>query len=63
MELSDEPLFVASNESLRRVTTMSSRLSTLAMVDVLFTCLANRLGSRINPIIQRNTEIANRRRK
>ena len=63
VELSDEPLFVASNESLRRVTTMSSRLSTLAMVDVLFTCLANRLGSRINPIIQRNTEIANRRRK
>ena len=62
-EMSDIPLYVASNESLKRVTTMSSRLSTLAMVDVLFTCLANRLEAQVGPIIQRNTRIADRRRR
>ena len=62
-ELSDVPLYVASNESLRRVTTMSSRLSTLVMVDVLFTCLANSMGDKVAPLIERNTMIANRRRK
>lgn len=62
-ELSDVLLYVASNESLRRVTTMSSRLSTLVMVDVLFTCLANSMGDKVAPLIERNTMIANRRRK
>lgn len=62
-ELSDVPLYVASNESLKRVTTMSSRLSTLVMVDVIFTCLANSMSGRISALIQRNNMIANRRRK
>ena len=42
---------------------MSSRLSTLVMVDVLFTCLANCMGDKVAPLIERNTMIANRRRK
>jgi len=62
-ELSDVCLSVASNESLRRVTAMSSRLSTMCMVDVLFTCLVSRMGGRIDAMIRRNTMIANRRRK
>jgi len=62
-ELADIPLFVASNESLARVTAMSSRLSTLAMVDMLFACLASHMSDRIQPIAARNTEIAKRRRK
>lgn len=62
-ELSDVCLAVASNESLRRVTAMSSRLSTMSMVDVLFTCLASRMSGRIDAMVRRNTMIANRRRK
>ena len=34
-DMADVSLYVASNESLARVTAMSSRLSTLTMVDVL----------------------------
>lgn len=62
-EKSDIPLHVASNESLRRVTTMSSRLSTLVIVDVLFTCLVNQLSDKVDALVQRNIMIANRRRK
>ncbi len=62
-DLADIPLFVASNESLARVTAMSSRLSTLTMVDVLFACLASHMSDRIQEIAKRNTEIAKRRRK
>ncbi len=61
--LSDVNLAVASNESLCRVTSMSSRLSTLSMVDVLFACLASRMSDRIAHIVERNTRIASRRRK
>ena len=35
----------------------------LVMVDVLFTCLANSMGDKVAPLIERNTMIANRRRK
>ena len=62
-DLADILLFVASNESLARVTAMSSRLSTLAMVDMLFACLASHMSDRIQEIAARNTEIARRRRK
>lgn len=62
-EMADIPLFVASNESLARVTAMSSRLSTLTMVDVLFACLASHMSDKIQKIAARNTEIAKRRRK
>lgn len=62
-ELSDVCLGVASNESLRRVTAMSSRLSTMSMVDVLFTCLASSMGDRLDGIVQRNAMIAQRRIK
>ena len=62
-EMADVALHVASNESLRRVTTMSSRLSTLALGDVLFTCLSNQMSGKVQDIIQRNIMIANRRRK
>lgn len=62
-DMADVPLFVASNESLRRVTTMSSRLSTLALGDVLFTCLSNQMSAQVDDIIRRNIWIANRRRK
>ena len=60
-EASDVRLCVASNESLRRVTAMSSRLSTMSMVDVLFTCLASRMGDRIGALVRRNAQIAARR--
>lgn len=62
-EASDVCLRVASNESLRRVTAMSSRLSTMSMVDVLFTCLASSMSDQIDQIVQRNTMIAARRMK
>lgn len=62
-ELSDVCLRVASNESLKRVTAMSSRLSTMSMVDVLFTCLASSLSGSIDRIVQRNAMIAARRVK
>ena len=62
-DLGDICLRVASNESLRRVTAMSSRLSTMSMVDVLFACLASSMSDRINDIVQRNAAIAERRIK
>lgn len=60
-DLGDVCLRVASNESLRRVTAMSSRLSTMSMVDVLFACLASSMSDRIDGIVQRNAAIAGRR--
>ena len=60
-DLGDVCLRVASNESLRRVTAMSSRLSTMSMVDVLFACLARSMSDRIDGIVQRNEAIAARR--
>ena len=62
-DLSDVNLTAASDEGLRRVTTMSSRISTMGMVDVLFACLASTMSEEITRQVQRNTEIANRRRK
>ncbi len=62
-DMADLSLYVASNESLRRVTAMSSRLSTLCMVDMLFACLASKKSDTIQPIVQRCTEIAQKRRK
>lgn len=62
-DVADLTLPVASNESLTRVTAMSSRLSTLMMVDVLFACLASRMNDSIQDIVKRNTAIAARRRK
>ncbi len=62
-DMADLSLYVASNESLRRVTAMSSRLSTLTMVDMLFACLASKMSDTIQPIVRRSTEIAQRRRK
>lgn len=61
-ENSDVCLQVASNESLRRVTAMSSRISTMSMVDVLFTCLASSMSDEIETLVRRNTMIAERRR-
>ena len=60
-DLGDICLRVASNESLRRVTAMSSRLSTMSMVDVLFACLASSMSDRIDGLVQRNAAIAERR--
>lgn len=62
-DLSDVNLPAASDEGLRRVTTMSSRISTMSMVDVLFACLASSMSEEITRQVQRNTTIANRRRK
>lgn len=62
-DLSDVNLPAASDEGLRRVTTMSSRISTMGMVDVLFACLASSMSEEITRQVQRNTTIANRRRK
>ena len=62
-DISDVNLPAASDEGLRRVTTMSSRISTMSMVDVLFACLASTMSEQIKRQVQRNTEIANRRRK
>lgn len=62
-DASDITLPVASNESLTRVTAMSSRLSTLMMVDLLFACLATHMSTGIQDIVGRNTAIAARRRK
>lgn len=62
-DLSDVNLPAASDEGLRRVTTMSSRISTMGMVDVLFACLASSMSEEITRQVQRNTAIANRRRK
>ena len=42
---------------------MSSRMSTMSLVDVLFACLISSLNEQITPQVSRNTDIANRRRK
>lgn len=62
-ELADVHLPVASNESANRVTAMSSRMSTMCLVDVLFACLISDMNERITEQVRRNTRIANRRRK
>lgn len=62
-ELADVRLNVASNESTQRVTAMSSRMSTMSLVDVLFACLISDMDERTAHQVCRNTSIANRRRK
>ena len=62
-ELADVQLFVASSESTQRVTAMSSRMSTMSLVDVLFACLISDPDPRMTHQVCRNTKIANRRRK
>ena len=62
-DLSDVALHVASNESLQRAAAMSSRLSTMSMVDVLFTCLCSQIADSIAPLIRRSAAIAKKRRK
>lgn len=62
-DMSDVNLPAASDEGLRRMTTMSSRISTMSMVDVLFACVASTMSEQITRQLKRNTEIANRRRK
>ena len=62
-EMSDVALHVASNESLQRAGAMSSRMSTMSMVDVLFTCLSSQMADEIAPLLHRSTAIAKRRRK
>ncbi len=62
-ELSDVTLHAASNETLKRVTAMSSRLSTMSMMDILFTCLTSRMADEIAPMLRRSTTIAKKRRK
>ncbi|MEG0049740.1 MAG: MurR/RpiR family transcriptional regulator [Clostridia bacterium] len=64
--ISDEAdirLCVASNESLMRISAMSSRLSMLTMVDILFTCLASSMHNSIQTYLRRATSIAARGRK
>ena len=62
-EAADVRLCVAGSDSLQRVTAMSSRTGTMGMVDVLFACLASSMSEEITRQVQRNTTIANRRRK
>ena len=62
-ELADVKLAVASTEGANRVTAMSSRMSTMSLVDVLFACLISDVDKRTTEQIDRNTRIANRRRK
>lgn len=62
-ELADVRLAVASTEGAHRVTAMSSRMSTMSLVDVLFACLISDMNERITAQVDRNTYIANRRRK
>lgn len=62
-ELADVKLAVASTEGVNRVTAMSSRMSTMSLVDVLFACLISDVDKRTTEQIDRNTRIANRRRK
>lgn len=62
-ELADVRLAVASTEGAHRVTAMSSRMSTMSLVDVLFACLISDMNEQITEQIDRNTFIANRRRK
>ena len=61
--LGDVRLNVASFEGQYRVTAMSSRMSTMSIVDVLFACLISELSGQITEQVCRNTDIANRRRK
>ena len=62
-DLADVRLNVASNESTQRVTAMSSRMSTMSLVDVLFACLISDMDERTAHQVCCNTRIANRRRK
>lgn len=62
-DLADVRLSVASSESTQRVTAMSSRMSTMSLVDVLFACLISDPDPRMTQQVCRNTKIANRRRK
>lgn len=62
-ELADVKLSVVSSESPHSVTAMSSRMSTMGLVDVLFACLISDMNEKITSQINRNTHIANRRRK
>ena len=62
-EMSDVALHVASNESMQRVGAMSSRMSSMIMVDVLFTCLSSQMADEIAPVLSRSAAIAKRRRK
>lgn len=62
-ELGHVCLNAASVEGEHRVTAMSSRMSTMSLVDVLFACLISDLHEQITPQVSRNTDIANRRRK
>lgn len=62
-ELADVRLAVASSEGALRVTAMSSRMSTMSLVDVLFACLISDMNEKITEQVDRNTSIANRRRK
>lgn len=62
-ELADVRLAVASIEGAQRVTAMSSRMSTMSLIDVLFACLISDPDARMTRQVCRNTKIANRRRK
>ena len=62
-DLADVKLSVASSEGAHRVTAMSSRMSTMSLVDVLFACLISDMNEHITHQVDRNTHIANRRRK
>jgi len=62
-DLADVKLTVASSEGANRVTAMSSRMSTMSLVDVLFACLISDMNEQIARQISLNTRIANRRRK
>ncbi len=62
-ELADVRLAVASIEGAQRVTAMSSRMSTMSLIDVLFACLISDPDERMARQVCRNTCIANRRRK
>ncbi|MEG0050369.1 MAG: MurR/RpiR family transcriptional regulator [Clostridia bacterium] len=59
----DIRLFVASNESLQRTTAMSSRLTMLTMVDVLFACISGRMYDEIQTVLSRAATIAAERKK
>lgn len=61
--MADVKLAVASTEGAHRVTAMSSRMSTMCLVDVLFACLISDINEQITAQVDRNTRIANRRRK
>ena len=62
-DIADVRLAVANSESIHRVTAMSSRMSTMSLVDVLFTCLTSDMNEHISAQMNRNAEIAKRCRK